>query len=127
MEEPKKLALLRIWQILLTYSDYDHPLKQEDIADILERDYGIVLERKAIGKNISLLKEAGVDIGFRRRSSELGSQTGGSYLESRTFSDAELKLLIDGVLQSKHVTAEQSKTLIEKLCGLSNKYFRSYG
>lgn len=124
--EPKKLALVRIWQILLTYSDYDHPLKQEDIAEILERDYCIVLERKAIGKNISLLKEAGVDIGFRRSSSELGSQTGGSYLESRTFSDAELKLLIDGVLQSKHVTAEQSKTLIEKLCGLSNKYFRSH-
>ena len=66
--EPKKLALVRIWQILLTYSDYDHPLKQEDIAEILERDYGIVLERKAIGKNISLLKEAGVDPGMIRLS-----------------------------------------------------------
>ena len=37
--EPKKLALLRIWQILKAYSDYEHPLKQEEIADYLERDY----------------------------------------------------------------------------------------
>ena len=34
--------------------------------------------------------------------------------------------MIDGVLQSKHITAKHSKDLIEKLCGLSNKYFRSH-
>lgn len=31
--EPKKLALLRILQIFKDYSDYNHPLKQEDIAN----------------------------------------------------------------------------------------------
>ena len=60
--EPKKLALIRIWQILKEYSDYDHPLTQDDIARHLESDYGIVIERKAISRNISLLKEAGVEI-----------------------------------------------------------------
>ena len=60
--EPKKLALLRILQILEQYSDYDNPLKQEDIARCLDRDYGIVIERKAIGRNISLLREAGYEI-----------------------------------------------------------------
>ena len=45
--EPKKLALLRIWQILLKHSDSDHPLKQEDIISYLDRDYGIKMERKA--------------------------------------------------------------------------------
>ena len=60
--EPKKLALIRIWQILKDYSDYDHPLTQEDIAVKLENEYGIVIERKAISRNISLLKEAGIDI-----------------------------------------------------------------
>ena len=72
--EPKKLALIRIWQILNKYSDYNHPLTQDDIADHLEREYGIVIERKAISRNISLLKEAGVDIESRRA---------GSYIESR--------------------------------------------
>ena len=115
--EPKKLALLRIWQILQKHSDYDHPLTQEDIIKYLESEYGIEMERKAVGKNIADLRDAGIDIGSRRA---------GSYIESREFEDSELKLLIDGVLQSKHITARHSKDLIEKLCGLSNKYFRSH-
>ena len=115
--EPKKLALLRIWQILLKHSDYDHPLTQEDIIDYLYKEYGIEMERKAIGKNIADLRDAGIEIGSRRA---------GSYIDSRDFEDSELRLLIDGVLQSKHITANHSKDLIEKLCGLSNKYFRSH-
>ena len=115
--EPKKLAILRIWQILQKHSDYDHPLTPEDIIKYLEKDYGIEMERKAVGKNIADLRDAGIDIGSRRA---------GSYIDSREFEDSELKLLIDGVLQSKHITARHSKDLIEKLCGLSNKYFRSH-
>ncbi len=115
--EPKKLALLRIWQILLKHSDYDHPLTQEEIIKYLESEYGIEMERKAVGRNIADLRDAGIDIGSRRE---------GSYIDSREFEDSELKLLIDGVLQSKHITARHSKDLIEKLCRLSNKYFRSH-
>ena len=115
--EPKKLALLRIWQILQKHSDFDHPLTQEEIIKYLQNDYGIEMERKAVGKNIADLRDAGIDIGSCRA---------GSYIDSREFEDSELKLLIDGVLQSKHITAKHSKDLIEKLCGLSNKYFRSH-
>ena len=114
--EPKKLALIRIWQILKELSDYNHPLTQEDIAAHLENDYGIVIERKAISRNISLLKEAGVEIESRRA---------GSYIDFREFEDSELHMLIDGVLSSKHITARHSKDLIDRLCALSNKYFRS--
>ncbi len=114
--EPKKLALIRIWQILEGYSDYNHPLTQEEIARHLESDYGISIERKAIGRNLSLLKEAGV---------EIESGRAGSFLVCRDFEDAELHMLIDGVLSSKHITANHSKDLIDRLCGLSNKYFKS--
>ena len=115
--EPKKLALLRILQIFQKYSDYEHPLTQDDIALHLQNDYGIIIERKAISRNISLLKEAGFEIESRRA---------GSYLECREFEDSELKLLIDGVLCSRHINPRQSLDLIEKLCKLSNKYFRSH-
>ena len=115
--EPKKLALIRVLQILRKYSDYDHLLLQNDIARYLEIDYGITLERKAISNNISLLKEAGF---------EIRSTKAGSYLEEREFEDSELRLLIDGVLSSKYITAKHSKDLIEKLCNMSNKYFRSH-
>lgn len=115
--EPKKLALIRIWQILKEYSDCDHTLTQDDIAQHLVSEYGIVIERKAISRNISLLKEAGIEIESRRA---------GSYLAERAFEDSELKLLIDGVLCSKHITAKHSKDLIDRLCGLSNKFFRAH-
>ena len=115
--DSKNLAPLRILQILLKHSDYDHPLTQEKIIKYLYDEYGIEMERKAIGKNIADLRDAGIEIGSRRA---------GSYIDSRDFEDSELRLLIDGVLQSKHITAKHSKELIDKLCGLSNKYFRSH-
>lgn len=124
MEENKKLALLRILHILLYHSDERHPLKQEEIAEYLEKDYGIVVERKAIGRQLALLHEAYdapnspiVLISDRRK---------GTYIEQREFEDTELRLLIDGVLSSRHITAKHSKDLIEKLCRQSNKYFRSH-
>ena len=115
--EPKKLALLRILEIFKNYSDQMHPLKQEDIAKHLEREYGVNLERKAISRNISLLKEAGYEIESTRE---------GSFLLEREFEDSELRMLIDGVLSSRYIAARHSKDLIEKLCGMSNKYFRSH-
>ena len=115
--EPKKLALIRIGQILKEYSDFNHPLKQEDIAQRLSDEYGIVLERKAISRNISLLREAGADIITNKK---------GSYLASREFDDTELRLLIDGVLCSKYIPVGQTAEMIDQLCRLSNVYFRSH-
>ncbi len=124
MEESKKLALLRVLHILEYYSDSDHPLTQEEIVAYLEKDYGIVVERKAVGRQISLLKEAydypnaPIVICTDKRK--------GTYIEQRAFEDAELRMLIDGVLSSRYITATHSKQLIDKLCSLSNKYFRSH-
>lgn len=114
--EPKKLALIRVGQILKEYSDEKHPLTQDDIAYYLKKDYGIVIERKAISRNLSLLKEAGMEIESGRF---------GSYVISRAFEDSELHMLIDSVLCSRHITAKYSKDLIKKLCALSNIYFKA--
>ncbi|MCH5162241.1 MAG: WYL domain-containing protein [Clostridiales bacterium] len=115
--EPKRNALLRIWQIFQKYSDCDHPLTHDDILRYLSRDYGIELERKAVGRNITALKEAGVEIEPSKR---------GSYLAYREFDDSELRLLVDGVLASKHITAKYSQALIDKLCNLTSVHFRSH-
>ena len=115
--EPKKLALLRILQILQDETDFEHPLTQEGIAKLLDTRYGIAVERKAIGRNLSLLKEAGFGIESDKR---------GSYLAERAFEDSELRLLIDGVLASRHIAAKHSKELIGKLSGLSNRHFKRH-
>lgn len=120
--EDKKLALLRIKQIFEKYSDFDHPLSQNDVIEHLEKDYGIILERKAVGRNIALLNLAAEHDNTPSIVTEKGR---GAYLESRDFTDAELRMLIDSVLSSKHISPEYSKEIIEKLCGLSNRHFRS--
>ena len=115
--ETKTLALLRIWQILQRHTDCEHKLTMDEIGDYLRKDYGIDMERKAISRNVDLLKEAGVDV-FKTSK--------GSCLFTRDFEDSELRLLIDGILCSRHIPSRQSAELIEKLCGLSSKYFRSH-
>ena len=115
--EPKKLALIRILQILKKHSDFEHPLTHDKIVKLLESEYGLVVERKVVGRNISLLNEAGYYIETTKK---------GSFLAEREFEDSELKLLIDGVLSSKHITPKHSKVLIEKLCAQSNKYFKKH-
>ena len=115
--EPKKLSLIRILEILANYSDSEHPLMQKDIIHYLSVNYGIEVDRKTVGRDIALLKDAGYEIDSSKK---------GSYLVERRFEDSELRLLIDGVLASKHITAKHSKELIEKLCSLSNKYFRRH-
>ena len=112
--EPKKLALIRILQILESYSNSEHPMTQVEIAERLNKEYGIVLERKAVARNLSLLKEAGYEI-------ESGS--GGSYLDQREFDDAELRLLIDSVIANQQITKRQAGDLVKKISQLSNKYF----
>ena len=106
MKESKKLALLRILHILQKYSDDAHPLKQEDILKYLKRDYGIEVERKVVGRQLALLREAYASL---NSSIVLVSDPRkGTYIEQREFEDSELRLLIDGVLSSRHITAKHS-------------------
>ena len=115
--ENKKLALLYILKILEEYSDYEHPLKQKEIIDKLEHQYGLIIERKAVSRNLSLLQEAdyGVD-----------SYGKGYYLKERDFDDTELRMMIDAVLSSRYIAENQAKDLADRIAKLSNKYFRSH-
>ncbi|MBQ7761550.1 MAG: WYL domain-containing protein [Clostridia bacterium] len=110
------MAVIRILSILKDHSDENHKLTHKQIATYLERDYGIVLERKAIASNLRDLEIGGFDIEITPK---------GAYLDKRELDDLEIRLLIDAVLGSKYIDKKHSKALIEKLCGLSNKYFKS--
>ena len=127
--EPKKLAVLRILQILNEYSDVDHPLTQEEILDKLYNLYGIELERKALGRHISDLIDVFEKDALNKKNGEYviitSDKKRGTYIEKRVFEDSELRMLIDGVLSSKYIHAKHSTDLIKKLSSLSNKYFRS--
>ena len=112
--QAKKLYIMYILEILKKYSDDRHRLRQQDIIDIMKKDYDVSCERKAVARNISDLQELGYDI----------ETDGGYYLAERDFEDSELRLLIDSVLASKYIPARQAKDLVDRLAAQSNIYFK---
>ena len=133
-EKAKKTLIINILDILRRYSDEDHRLSQKEIVDILKNEYGMDVERKSIRRNIIDLMECGYEIEYSETVRMVpNSRTGEpeeSYIWSdfylvREFEDSELRLLIDGLLFSKHIPYSQCKALVKKLEGLSNTYFRS--
>jgi len=128
-KQPKKMLIMNILDILRKYTDEDHRLSQREIMEILEQEYDMKAERKAVKRNLMNLLEYGYNIEYSEsiRVNKKGEEEilyTDWYLE-REFSDAELRLLIDSLLFSKHIPYGQCKELIKKLEGLSNKYFMS--
>ncbi|HRR78240.1 MAG TPA: WYL domain-containing protein [Ruminococcus sp.] len=127
--QPKKLMIINILDILKKYTDEDHRLSQRDIVDILKKEYSMPADRKAVKSNLMNLVDFGYPINY---SESLRKDKNGEdktvltdwYL-SHDFSDAELRLLIDGLLFSRHIPYSQRKELITKLEGLSSVYFHS--
>lgn len=134
VQQPKKLLILNILDILRKYSDEEHRLSQKDIAEILKTEYDMTADRKAIRRNILNLMDCGYNIEYSESIRMVPNPKTGvpeeSYLWSdfyleRDFTDGELRLLIDSLLFSKHIPYSQCKELVNKLEGLSNVYFRS--
>lgn len=130
--KPKKLSFA-ILDILRKYTDADHRLSQKDIVDILKAEYDLETDRKSVKRNITSLLEMGYDINFSEALRMFPNKQGKleeSYILSdfyleREFTDSELRLLIDSLLFSKHIPYSQCKQLVDKLGGLSNRYFKS--
>ena len=135
MEPTKKMLILNILDILRKYTDENHTLSQKDIIEILEREYEMKAERKAVRRNIQNLIDMGYEIEYSEairmvpnpKTKELEENTITSdYYLVRDFTDGELRLLIDSLLFSRHIPYNQCKELVQKLEGLSNIYFRAH-
>lgn len=127
--QPKKFLIMNLLSILRKYTDYDHRLSQKDIIELLESEFQMKVERKAIKRNLMNLIDAGYPLAYsesirRGRNGEEEVVYTDWYLE-REFTDAELRLLVDSLLFSKHIPYNQCKELIEKIEGLSNQYFKA--
>ncbi len=112
----KKMLNMLILDILKEYSDSEHKLLQQDIIDLLSSNYGISCERRAVKNNIVSLREMGYDIASEK----------GYYLRTRDFTDAELRLLIDGVFTSGAITDKEAHQLVKKLEKYSNRFFKAH-
>lgn len=126
---PKKMLILNILDILKKYSDENHRLSAKEIGERLEKEYSQKVDRKAIKRNLMNLIDFGYELEFSEstRINKNGDEetvTSDWYLV-REFTDAELRLLIDSLLFSKHIPYSHCNELTQKLERLSNTYFRA--
>ncbi len=122
-KQPKKMLIFNILDILKKYTDEKHSLSQNDILNILEKEYGMKVNRKSIKRNIMDLIEYGYDINYREVERKDNEPMLTDFYMNREFADEELRILIDSLLFSKYIPYNQCRKLVEKLEGLSNKYF----
>lgn len=111
----KKLSILYTLQILRDFSDENHPLSQNEIADKIYDLYGMSCERKSIASNIDSL----IDFGF-----DIEKTNAGSYLTSREFEPSEIRFLIDAVFSSKSINSKHAQELAKKLSKFLSIYQR---
>ena len=86
-KQPKKMLIMYILDILQRYTDEDHRLSQKEIADILENEYDMRADRKAVRRNLLNLIEFGYDIEYSetiRNVPVRDSKTGEVVKDSRT-------------------------------------------
>lgn len=131
---PKKLLIVNILEILKRYTDESHRLSQREIETLLKTEYGMKAGRKAVKRNLMDLLEFGYEIEYTETTRRVKNAKTGEWEENtiltdfylvHDFTDGELRLLIDGLLFSKHIPYSQCRQLVEKLEGLSNRYFRA--
>ncbi len=128
----KKVIILYILQILQRFTDADHPMTQQQIAEKLRSEYDLEVNRATVRRNLSDLIDAGYDIQYTEViRSQVNRQTGETeenviytdlYYE-HDFTEPELHMLIDGLLFSRSVPYRQRRQLIDKLGRLSSVHF----
>lgn len=128
-KQAKKMLIINILDILKRYTDEDHRLSQREILDILDQEYDMKADRKAVKRNLMNLIDFGYHIEYSEitRTNKAGEEESlytDWYLD-KDFSDGELRFLIDSLLFSKHIPYNQCKELIGKLEKLSSCYFHS--
>ena len=119
----KKAVLVYILEILRDETDANHTLSQEEIRSILAKKYELTVDRKTLGRHLNDLYESG---NFNIECEESALGTDGSIRRTNfymihPFEEAELHLLIDGLLASRHISVNQRKDLIDKVSALGGR------
>ena len=115
VEQIRKAKLIYLIEILKNKTDENHPMSADEICDEL-LSLGITAERKAIYKDIDILKACGYDV------IKTGTPKRGFFLGMREFELAEVRLLIDAVSSAGFISKNKTGELVKKLGTLASEY-----
>lgn len=115
-DNKQKIKLLYVMEMLRQETDEQHPMLTSQIIDKLA-EIGISCERRTVGTDMRLLNEYGYEVMCTMVGHEKAY-----YVEDRSFSVPELKILIDAVQAAKFVTDKKTDELIDKIADLGGRH-----
>jgi len=124
------MNILMVFDILKRHSDVGKPIeKQTQIAKLIKKEYSVEIDRKAIRRNLLNLEtfleksDFGYRLGYEEKELKNGKVKFYNWYLEQDITDAELQLLVDGLLFSKYIPYSQCKELVKKLENLSGNRF----
>ena len=112
----RKIKLLKLLELLRLDTDEQHPMTTNQICVRLD-EMGIICDRRTLSKDIALLNEQGYEV----MDTSVGHEKG-YYVEDRSFSIPELKILLDAVQASSFITEKKTTELVEKIANLGGSH-----
>ena len=115
-ENYRKVKLLKLVELLRRRTDEQHPMTTSEICAAMA-EMGIPCDRRIVKQDVDNLNELGYEVMV----TTLGHEKA-YFVEDRSFSLPELKILIDAVHASSFITEKKSAELIEKLAALAGEH-----
>lgn len=112
----RKIKLLKLLDMLRHETDEQHPLSTTQICTKLG-NMGIVCDRRTLPRDIATLNDQGYEI-----MSVMIGHDKCYYVEDRSFSIPELKILIDAVQAASFITDKKTSELVEKIAALGGSH-----
>lgn len=112
----RKIKLLKLLDMLRHETDEQHPLSTTQICTKLG-NMGIVCDRRTLPRDIATLNDQGYEI-----MSVMIGHDKCYYVEDRSFSIPELKILIDAVQAASFITDKKTIELVEKIAALGGTH-----
>lgn len=121
MVHEKKSSILYVLKILWDYTDENHYLTQEQIADKMESLYGVHVARKSVSSSIALLSDESC-FGFDINKSP---NNRGFALFSRLLDKTQITYLVDCIFSSHSISPSDAQKLAGKLTSTLSIYDRA--
>ena len=115
-ENYRKVKLLKLVELLRRRTDEQHPMTTSEICAAMA-EMGIPCDRRIVKQDVDNLNELGYEVMVTTVGHEKAY-----FVEDRSFSLPELKILIDAVHASSFITEKKSAELIEKLAALAGEH-----
>lgn len=116
MENMQKIKLLKLAELLRQETDEQNPMRTNDVLAALG-DMGIPCDRRTLAADVKLLNEQGYEV----MTCVMGHQKA-YFVEDRSFSAPELKVLIDAVQAAGFITEKKSAELTDKIAALGGSH-----